>query len=220
MFRKAILSSVALVLASSTAFALPKNVISFDLHGVKVSVLMGASRGTQQAPLHVPGGPTFNDLDLKYPNGTYIPFVGFTFGSSNNFGSAFTTGAGTGQKIAGFDVALELVSGTGGVTVCLEADTGGVPSGTCMDGTSAYFPNGSLAPWGTLAPTLNVTFPTIKLPSSTQYWIVAAADPDTDIAWNNQDTDFVNQYTFGEVFSGTWASFNGTGYVPALEVIR
>src|ERR1700679_2798363 len=135
----ALLSSVALVFAGSTTFALPANVITFDVHGAKVSILTDAGRSRQQPRVRVPGAPLTNDLDLKYPNGTFIPWQAFIFGSDNDFGSAFTTGATSGQKVAGFDVALELVSGTGGVTVCLEADTAGVPSGTCMAGTSTYF---------------------------------------------------------------------------------
>jgi len=220
MIRTALFSSLTLVLASSAAFAQPGNVVTFDAHGVKVSILTDAGRSQQQPRLRVPGAAAFNDLNLKYPNGTFIPWQAFLFSDSSDFGSAFTTSADAVQRLKGYNVALQLASGPGGVTVCLEADMAGVPSGTCMDGTSAYFANESLPAWGFLSPTLNVTFPTLRLTPLTQYWIVAMPDTDTVIAWDNEDIDFVNPYTFGEVFDGSWAAFNGTAYVPAFEVIK
>jgi hypothetical protein len=220
MFRTAILSSVALMLAGSAASASPGNVITFDVHGVKVSILTDVARGQQQPRVRVPGAVEFNNLNLKYPNATFIPWQAFVFGDANDFAAAFTTSTDSSQRLGGYNVALQLVTGPGGVTVCLEDDNSGVPSGNCVAGTSAYFSNAALPLWGFLSPTLNVTFPTQHLAPSTQYWVVATPDPDTLIAWDNEDTDFVNPYTFGQEFNGAWSSFNGVSYVPALEIIR
>ncbi|HEY3639236.1 MAG TPA: hypothetical protein VGK90_13900, partial [Rhizomicrobium sp.] len=182
MFRKMLLSSAALVLAGSSAFASPK-VTTVDINGAKLSMITELGHSTQQPRLHVPGA-TFNNLDLKYPNGTFIPWQAYLFcGSTDadctgpvNFAYPFTTSGAPGQKVKGFDLALEVASGTGGVTICLETDSGGVPSGTCVAGTSTYVPNQSLLGWGTFGPTVDVTFKSKSLTSATQYWAVAVAD--------------------------------------------
>jgi hypothetical protein len=230
MIRKALLTSVALLLVSSAAFAQSKNVTTIDINGAKLSIITNATHGTRQATkLRYPGAD-FSNFDTKYPNGTYVPWEGYIFCGSPtannctsgqvNFAYPFTTGSGSGQKAKGFDLALELVSGTGGVTTCLEADSGGTPSGTCMTGTTTYFANGSLAPWGNLVAPLSASFHSQNLTSSTQYWAVAIADANTAIAADVEDTDFVNAGNFGEQISGVWYDFSSIGFVPAFDIIK
>jgi hypothetical protein len=230
MFRKALLSSAALLLVSLSAFAQTRTVTTVDINGAKLSMITGASQGKQQASRIRTPGADFTNLDTKYPNGTYIPWDAYIFCGSAvgvyctngqvSFAYPFTTAAASGQKVKGFDVALELVSGTGGVTLCLESDSGGVPSGTCTAGTNVYFPNTSLAGWGTLVPPLNGTFHSQNLSSSTQYWIVAVADASTAIAADVEDTDFVDPGNFGEQQGGIWYNFSTSAYLPAFDIIK
>jgi hypothetical protein len=229
MFRKALLSSAALLLASSAAFAQPKNVTTVDINGAKLSMITGVSQGKQQASKVRYPGAIYSNLDTKYANGTFIPWQAYIFcgpttsfcnNQVTNFAYPFTTGAASGQKVKGFDVALELASGTGGVTVCLESDSGGVPSGTCTTGTSVHFAASSMTGWGTFGPTLNGTFPSQNLSSSTQYWFVAVADTGTAVAADLEDTDFVNPGNFGEQISGNWYNFSTAGQLPAFAAIK
>ena len=83
---------------------------------------------------------------------TFIPWQAFVFGDANDFAAAFTTKYiwHFSQRLGGYTVALQLVTGPGGVTVCLEDDSSGVPSGNCVAGTSAYFSNAALPLWGFL----------------------------------------------------------------------
>jgi hypothetical protein len=227
MFKRVLLTSAAVVLAGTAAIAAPSGVILKRLdNGGLLGINLNAMHSMpNRAPLHTPSKPDFSNLDLTYPNGTYIPWEAYILcGAStptcnNGPASQWAMGFSGATKAAGIDVALELVSGTGGVTIALYNDSGFGYPGTAIASTVQHVTVSQS--WGTMGPTVNTTFSPVKLNASNTYWVVVTPDTDSGIAWDLEDTDFVSSYLVAiQSGTGSWGTGEFSGFVPAAEVIK
>lgn len=148
-----------------------------------------------------------------FETGTDITYsIGDVAGTETAQAQSFQVSVG--QKLKGLQVNLKKLTGTpGDITVRIETNNAGVPSGTLVDATNATATIPAFTT--TTAGWITVEFPaSFSLSASTTYWIVlktAAAANDQNYAWTAKST---SGYANGNMASSTdggstWAAQTG-----------
>ena len=237
MNRTLLLSTTALLFGATAAFAHQDVVSTKAQNGLVMSIITNAPAATQFVkPPDLFVAYDFGNLNTKYSKAEYTPWEAYIFcGASEtvsvcNHGTwafPFTSGATLAlAKIAGYQVAMQNPSGyacpTANFTVELYTNAGTVP-GVAVAGTAS----GTLTAtsiWGTAgSPTVNKTFKkAVQLTPSTAYWAVAAPTATSCVAWDVQDTDYVDgePAAFGNTAATAWSTGNFGDIGPALGVVR
>lgn len=230
--RKFFLTAAVVILAPA-ALAAPQGVSTTRLgNGAVLAVKtdVHARQHKLDAPLYAPAGTDFDNFDTHYPNATFTPWEGYILcgaeqvdaycnATATQMAIAFTTLPTGSQYSKGIDVALEVVDGSGGATLALYNDGGGVP-GTALAGSSQHV--SASTPFGTLGAIVQAPFPKrVTLANSTQYWVVVTPDSDSTVAWDDEDTDYTDTFLVAsQSGAGGWANEEVNNFVPAVDAVK
>jgi hypothetical protein len=217
MIKQALLSSAALVLASTVAFAGPAHtpkgmIVTKSLHGKPVMGMIANHKATHPGHASRGAGSGFGLLS-DMPNATFISWYSyFVPGSTANGGSPFQIAtsftAPATQKVTAVDIGIAAYyAGFYGYTgdVAIYDDAGGLP-GSIM-GKKGKFTAAETS-WGPCCNLTQGTVKKVKIKAGKQYWVVVEADSDSFMVWGLQDADFVNPHVaaFNEVGTGWFTS--------------
>lgn len=150
----------------------------------------------------------YNNFGASDAYNTNVSWTVGNPGTGQNFvpGDSFTpTQSGTLSKIV---IALEWISGPNTGTVSLEADAGGLPSGTVLESFSVS----SLPPFdGSFHTPLTLT-DTINAPlvAGTTYWIVASTTAGSLLGWNENSTSATGSHAESSDGGSTWSTSTNT----------
>jgi hypothetical protein len=224
MIKQALLSSAALVLASTVAFAgtahAPKGmIVTKSLHGKPIMGMISNHKAIRVVHgQHQPLPAGFGNLS-DMPNAPFISWYSYyVYGANANSGYPFQIAtpftAPAKQRVTGVDVGLAAYyAGLYGYTgnVSIYDDAGGVPGeqmGKAGKITAAE------TTWGPCCNLTHAAVKKVKIKSGKQYWVVVQADDDSFMVWGLQDSDFVNPITVAFNFSGSgWtAETTNVGY--------
>jgi hypothetical protein len=231
MISRTLLLALAAMLGASTALAAPSgfNITRMPNGAILATRISLAQQQKQPQRIRTPSGTDFDNFDTQYVNAPYTPWNGYFLcgasdadncgGNSNQLAMAFTTRPTGSQYAKGLDLALSVLSGSGGATVAIYNDDGGVP-GTALSATSEHV-TASTA-FGTLGPILQTAYThNVKLANSTQYWVVVTPDSDSAVAWDIEDTDYTDFYlAAAQTGTGAWEDSYLSAYVPAFDVVK
>jgi hypothetical protein len=228
--RTLLLASGAVLCASAALAASVSLNITHMPNGAILATRVDIGQQQKQAErIHTPQGTDFDNFDTKYAKAPYTPWNGYFLcgaseasncgGNSNQMAMAFTALPTGSQYAKGLQLALSVVSGSGGATVALYNDGGGIP-GTVVSGSSEHV--AASTPFGTLGPILHATYQHhVPLANSTQYWVVVTPDSDSAVAWDIEDTDYTDTFlAAAQAGSGAWENSSLSPYVPAFDVVK
>ncbi|HEY4112448.1 MAG TPA: choice-of-anchor R domain-containing protein, partial [Rhizomicrobium sp.] len=201
MIKQALLSSAALVLASSVAFAGPAHplkgvTVTKSLHGHPIMGMItnhkASARGHGIGKL-ASGYGNFSDM----PNAPFISWYSYYVYGSSVIGEPFQIAVGftapsTG-KVSAVDVGLSAYyAGFYGYTgsVAVYDDAGGIPGNNMAKKATPV--TAAATSWGPCCYITQAPMKKVKLKAGKQYWIVVQADPSSFMLWSLQDSDFVN----------------------------
>jgi hypothetical protein len=170
MIRKILLTSAALALATSAAYAGPK--ITLVNNNRNVSVEPGKNIANPGSLVQFPGTYQFNNFATKYKNGLYFCCYGGTLsGPSSFFGVAYAQASGwtqaTNAAVTKLSAAVGYVSGDHTATLTLYADSGSGSPGKALaskKGTTTQF-------FGGCCGVLTVKIKSTNLTAGNTYWI-------------------------------------------------
>lgn len=213
MFRKLLLASAALALASTSASAGTDAIISND-H----MVTMAPHGAMLQLPLERAGkkNGVFNNLATKYKEGLYWCCTGATItgsqfkgGYSYEQGIPFTPTKNV--SVTSITMGLGYVSGTNAATIALYSDSSGLPGTELASGAVSNMPK-----FPTCCTTTAVTISSTALTAGTQYWIVVSASGTTWVAWNYSTVNTADAHTYAYNYNGDgWVSTSYPTYAGA-----
>jgi len=225
--------AVAAAVCASAAFAGQQNISTTRLQNgalFATKLMADADERNAGGRVYTPAGTDSDNFNTKYPKATYTPWDAYILcgadqaddycnDSATQMAMAFTTLPTGSQFSKGLDLALEVVDGSGGATVAIYNDNGGIP-GTALAGSTQHVT--ATTAWGTLGPILQAAYAKrVAFANSTQYWVVVTPDADSTIAWDIEDTDYTDSF-LSAFQSGTnaWGSDDLTAYVPAFDVVK
>ena len=169
MIRIALLTSAALALVATGAYAGPQVTLSKDNRTVSVAA---GKPGTAGSPVQFAGTYSVNTFAKKYPNGLYFCCYGDTLsGPSSFFGAAYATATQWTQaanaSVTKLSAGVGYVSGDNTVTLTLYADSGSNTPGKALaskKGTVTQF-------FGGCCGVVTVKIPSTNLTAGSNYWI-------------------------------------------------
>jgi hypothetical protein len=216
MLRKVLLSSAALALATTAAYARPQVTLSGDHRTVSV---MPAKSG-----LNVPGnvsGGVYSTLATKYPNSLYFCCYGNTVsGPSSFFGEAygvaeqFTPSSNT--TVSKLYAGVGYVSGDKSVTLTLYADNGANSPGAKLDSGKGT----SDTEFGFCCGVVKARIKSTNLTAGTPYWVGITTSGANFEAAPFETVDEVNSFYVSGTSDGgsTWGAGYQTYTRPSIEV--
>jgi len=194
MFRSALFCSVAVMLASSAAFAGPQTVFSKDHLTTFISPLSAAQQQAQAGKAGA--GGVANKFATAYKYGLYWCCSGGTIAGKNSplgqsieQGNPFTPKAT--KTVTKITVGAAYSSGTNSVTVSLYNDDNNAPGSVIASGTVKNLPD-----FGTCCGTVSIKIPATQLVKGTQYWVVLSAPDDGIESWSFSEIDQVHDQTY------------------------
>jgi hypothetical protein len=225
MFTKTLLSSAALMLASSVASAsghaparLPNGTVLFQgSNGFPIMMNPGSARqeASHQHQLKLPRGSDAEDDIASDPLAPFISWAGIPT-PQPALGYQFTSGKT--EIVKEINIALAGVDAqTYGYSaeVDLYTDDNGVP-GTKIDGADVTAAETSFGPCCAL--TAVKLRGKQMLNAGTPYWVIVAPDKDSYVVWQIESTDFVDSQTIATNDGSGWVTSTSQWYVPAVEV--
>ena len=211
MLRKTLLTTAAVALASTIAYAGPNVTLSKDHRMVSVQ----AGKAGHPATLgQIPGHTSYSNFARKYDNGLYFCCYGYTLsGPSSFFGAAYATATqwtqGADADVTKLLAAVGYVSGDNQVTLTLYSDSGNnTPGSKLGSGTSTvpeYF--GGCC----LVTKVKLKNP-VHLSAGQNYWIGITTGGANFQAAPFSTVDQVNPHNAAGSSNGgaTWSGFQST----------
>jgi hypothetical protein len=227
--RAFLMASAVILFASAAPGAQVPLSVSHMPNGAILASRIETGQQQHAKRVRLPQGTDFDNFDIKYSQAPYTPWNGYLLcgagdagdcgGAATEMAMAFTTLPTGSQYAKGLDVALSVVSGTGGATVAIYSDNGGAP-GSALAGSSQHVT--AVTPFGTLGPILQAVYQKhVALANSTQYWMVVTPDSGAALAWDIEDTDYTDSFlAAAQAGSGAWEPSSLSAYVPAFDIVK
>lgn len=215
-----LLSLVAFLCLSLTAFAASKNGIVTSNGGRVTTATHGASMSIGSGFQPDAGLSAIYNNFSNYPLGMYWCCQGWTISGPNSligatYADAMPFTPATNATATEIAVGVGYVTGTNGVTVSLNADSGNLPGSVI-----AHFDGAGLPAFGSCCAVIfKSSSKGVALSAGTQYWVVVQTSnntADTWDAWNDNDTNQTAQ-PFAFSNNGVWG--NTSGILGAFAVL-
>jgi hypothetical protein len=222
-----VLACVALAFAGSAAVAsdngpvrLPNGAIV--LQGKNGFPMVMNPDGAGKAPvqglhLKTPGDAGGEQTNLsRDPFAPFVSWYAFSLIEGDSFAYKFI--AGKTGRVKEIEIGLAAVDAQDygySAEVDLYTDDNGVP-GSKIDGSDVMAAETSLGPCCALTTAKLGSRP--MLTSGTAYWAIVAPDANSYVAWQLEDTDFVDTQTIAGNNGSGWEESTSQWYVPAMEV--
>jgi hypothetical protein len=219
MFRKLILSSAALALVATAAYAAPK--VSMSSDNRVVSVMPGNGSLNVANGIKTPGA-AYSTIATKYPNSLYFCCYGNTVsGPSSIFGVAYGVAEqvilAKKTKVKHLYAGVGFVSGNGSVSLTLYNDSSN-NVGTAVSGGSGSGTTSTT--FGSCCGLVDAPISPVVTLNAGTYWVGITTDDANFEAANFETVDEVNPgYTAGTSTGGsTWGGGYQTTTRPAVAV--